>query len=209
MFNRIFLFISNILFIKDKSEYNIILQDKTDHYKKEIKELYLDKILVWAEYDEFLQKDLKNFKYRHNKKPLDDFINIYKSLYDKYLLDYKKEDIILIWTPLNIINRILKWYDHIKILLKWFNKKIGYKNLNLIKKIKRTKHQAFLNKEDRNINIKWSYKLKNKNITLIKWKTIILLDDVISTWSTANEIAKILKENWVKEVIWIFLASGK
>ena len=37
---------------------------------------------------------------------------------------------------------------------------------------------------------------------------VILIDDVISTGSTAHECAKILKENGVKRVVGIFLASS-
>jgi predicted amidophosphoribosyltransferase len=31
---------------------------------------------------------------------------------------------------------------------------------------------------------------------------------VISTGTTLNEMAKILKENWAKSVIWVIIASG-
>jgi len=33
------------------------------------------------------------------------------------------------------------------------------------------------------------------------------MDDVISTWTTLNEISKLLKNNWVKYVIWLIVAS--
>jgi predicted amidophosphoribosyltransferase len=35
-----------------------------------------------------------------------------------------------------------------------------------------------------------------------------LVDDVISTWTTVNEISKILKQNWAKKVITLTIASG-
>jgi predicted amidophosphoribosyltransferase len=41
----------------------------------------------------------------------------------------------------------------------------------------------------------------------IQWKDIILIDDVISTGSTANECAELLKKNGAKHVFWLFLAT--
>ena len=38
-------------------------------------------------------------------------------------------------------------------------------------------------------------------------KNIIIVDDIISTWTTLNEMAKILKKNWAKKVIWLVIAS--
>jgi predicted amidophosphoribosyltransferase len=34
-----------------------------------------------------------------------------------------------------------------------------------------------------------------------------LIDDVATSWTTFNEIAKVLKQNWAKKVIWVCVAS--
>ena len=36
---------------------------------------------------------------------------------------------------------------------------------------------------------------------------VIIVDDVISTGATINEISKVLKENWASKIIWLIVAS--
>jgi predicted amidophosphoribosyltransferase len=62
--------------------------------------------------------------------------------------------------------------------------------------------------EERLVNLKWVFKINKRKISKIKDKNIIIIDDVISTWTTINEIAKILKENGAKNIIWLIIASG-
>ena len=39
-------------------------------------------------------------------------------------------------------------------------------------------------------------------------KIIILVDDVISTWTTLNEISKVLKQHNAQKIICLTIASG-
>ena len=39
-------------------------------------------------------------------------------------------------------------------------------------------------------------------------KVFILVDDVVSTWTTINEISKILKKSWAKNIIALVIASN-
>jgi predicted amidophosphoribosyltransferase len=44
-------------------------------------------------------------------------------------------------------------------------------------------------------------------LKLLKNKTIVIVDDVVSTGSTINEIAKILKQNGIQKVYGLTFAS--
>ena len=44
-------------------------------------------------------------------------------------------------------------------------------------------------------------------MNLVKDKKVIIVDDVVSTWATINEISSILKQKWVKKIIWLVVAS--
>jgi predicted amidophosphoribosyltransferase len=57
-------------------------------------------------------------------------------------------------------------------------------------------------------NLEWVFALNKRKISKIKGKNIIILDDVISTWTTLNEASKQLKQEGVKSIIWIIIASG-
>ncbi|MBT3727030.1 hypothetical protein HOG21_05085 [bacterium] len=65
---------------------------------------------------------------------------------------------------------------------------------NLIKKIKTTRQQAILSREQRLKNLKNAFKIANNKIDNFDKKIFIIVDDVISTGSTINEISKVLKK---------------
>ncbi len=69
---------------------------------------------------------------------------------------------------------------------------------NLISKIKETKEQKHLSKEEREKNLKNCFKINDKE--KIKNKKILLIDDVITTGSTLREISTLLLEKGSGEV---------
>jgi len=74
-------------------------------------------------------------------------------------------------------------------------------------KNKNTKSQSKLKVEDRLKNLDWAFKINKKYRNNLYNKTIIIVDDVVSTWSTLNEISKVLKYNKAKKVIWLVISS--
>lgn len=74
-------------------------------------------------------------------------------------------------------------------------KHLPNKTLNLLQRVKKTSSQAKLNKQERKSNIKGSFEI-NPNVQLpSKSSTLLLLDDVCTTFSTMNEAALTLKKN--------------
>lgn len=209
MLSEFFNLLTNIFLIpEEKLNYVEIYKDKTDFYKKEFNKFYLNKVFVALIYEENLQKDLKSFKYRYNEFLKKDFIKFYNRLLLNKLPWLNKENSIIIWVPEFFLNRLFRQYNQTYKLAQELSEVCEIPFLKLVKKFKYTKHQAWLNKEKRLNNLKNCFKINKKYIDIIKWKNIILLDDVISTWTTANEIAKVCKQNWSKNVYWIFLATG-
>ena len=72
-------------------------------------------------------------------------------------------------------------------------------------KIKNNKPQSTLNKKQRKQNVKNVYKLENKG--KIENKNIVLFDDIYTTGNTANEIAKILKQNGANKILVLTIAK--
>jgi ComF family protein len=75
---------------------------------------------------------------------------------------------------------------------------------NSITRIKNTSSQTTLNKEERKTNIESAFKILNPK--LIKGKNIILIDDVATTGSTLQELAKTLHEVGAKKIAAFTLA---
>ena len=77
--------------------------------------------------------------------------------------------------------------------------------LNCLIKIKSTKPQMELSKEEREINLKDAFVVKNPS-AIAQGKKIFLVDDVYTTGSTMNECTKILRQAGAKQVWGICLA---
>lgn len=202
-------FINNIFFIDKKKEYKEIYFNKTIYYKKEINNFSLDWVYISIEYNKNIQKDLKNFKYKYNISSVKLFNKYLENNFLKYLADINKENTIITGIPIFFINRIFKPYNHTYLLAKIFSKNNNINFYKLLIKTKYNKSQSKLNKKERYINIKNCFKINNKFINNIKWKNIIIIDDVVSSWNTLNEAWKILKKYWAKKVYWLILTTWK
>lgn len=75
----------------------------------------------------------------------------------------------------------------------------------ILRKIVDTKNQSTLNKQERMENLKNAYKIVNAE--KIKNKKIVLVDDIFTTGSTANECAKVLKQAGAKQVAVLTIAK--
>lgn len=79
------------------------------------------------------------------------------------------------------------------------DKKITY-NPHLLKKIKSTNPQEGLSRKQRQINLRGAFGVDKKYAHLLEGKNVTLVDDVMTTGSTLNECAKILKKYGAKNV---------
>jgi len=87
MFQKLIYIIENIFLLPEKpKKYIELYRDKTQYYKKEINNFSLDKVFISLLYEENLQKDLKNFKYRYNVQSQNEFIKFYKRLFEEKIV---------------------------------------------------------------------------------------------------------------------------
>ena len=71
---------------------------------------------------------------------------------------------------------------------------------DLILKIKSTLPQTQLSTNKRKTNLKSAFKINEKYRNIIKYKNILIIDDVLTTGTTVDECAKVLKKNNVSKV---------
>lgn len=128
-----------------------------------------------------LRKAIHKFKYSFYKdlaKPL-----------SKLLIPPK--DAIIIPIPLHKNRLSFRGFNQSEELAK----NLPNKSVNLLLRVKKTSSQAKLSKSARQKNIKNSFELNSKIELPPKSSTLILLDDVCTTFSTMNEAALTLKKN--------------
>ena len=96
-------------------------------------------------------------------------------------------------------------YNQSFILAKGVSEKVGAPLFCGIEKVKETKRQATLRRDDRLKNLKDAFRITNKR--QIKDKTVLIVDDVTTTGATGEAIAERLKKAGAKIVYLLTVAS--
>ncbi|PIX10747.1 hypothetical protein COZ73_04995 [Candidatus Falkowbacteria bacterium CG_4_8_14_3_um_filter_36_11] len=172
---------------------------------------YFDGVWAFGSYeDALIAKLVKNLKYRFIKdlsEILGEMLTILMlDLFDKKLLYNNFSQSLIMPVPLH--KKRLRWrgFNQSELLAKGIKK---YFNLDLrLDELIRTKHkkpQTKLSGRKRKENVKGCFFWKGD---WLDGKNIILVDDVITTGSTLNECAKVLKENGAGEVWGLVVARG-
>lgn len=170
--------------------------------------VYYDKVIILTHYKNKVIKHLiKDAKFYQRKDILEDLsLYLWNTLF--HHIDEKIDDIIFIATPMYFWKKILRGYNQSEILTQQLSEKFWIEyNFKIIKKNKSTKAQSHLSKMERIENLKGSYKIHQKELSKFKNKTFVIVDDVVSTWTTLNEISKLLKNHGVKKIYGLCLAS--
>ena len=119
----------------------------------------------------------------------------------------KISDFSLISAPLHIKKMKQRGYNQSEELAKELSKNLVLPFLkDILLKIKPTRTQTELKKEERNKNIRNAFLCAKPD--LIKNKNILLVDDVFTSGATMEECAKVLKNAGAKEVWGVAVARG-
>jgi competence protein ComFC len=169
----------------------------------------LEKIILLAHYkDSYIARLIKDAKYYHKKDILEDMGKYLAEQFAKYEEIKEKESYIITAPPMYFLKKWKRSYNHSEILWKHIANILWIEAyFKLLKKTKYTKQQSRLSQKDREKNILSSFVFNEKAREKIIGKTIIIVDDVISTWATISEMAHILQKNWAKKIIALIIAS--
>ncbi|WP_419726057.1 ComF family protein [Terrisporobacter petrolearius] len=159
------------------------------------KTFYFDKAIACIEYDDISKKLILDFKYK-SKTYLCRYVAYLMK--EKIILEDIKADYIL-FVPLHNKRLKKRGFNQAEKIANKLSDLINIPVLDCVSREKNTKKLYRLNKEDREKELKNGFKVKD-NINLIKNKNVILIDDIFTTGSTANEISKVLKINSVNNI---------
>ena len=109
----------------------------------------------------------------------------------------------VIFPPMRFWDKLLRSFNQAEIFADRVAKRHGLRfDPKLLKKIRKTRHQAGLDYEERRENLKDAFALTRS----VKGEKFLIVDDVCTTASTMEEIAKLLKKNGAKSVNGLTLA---
>jgi ComF family protein len=158
---------------------------------------YIDKILAAGNYqDPPAAKLIKAFKFKsiiEIGSILTEFLRIYWQGRAIFL----KDDFLVIPIPLSRRKKRRRGFNQVEVIAQLFALQFGYLMSNDLKR-KHKRAQSKLGKESRKKNIANSFYWCGSSL---KGKSIILLDDVITTGATVDEAAKILKKAGAEQII--------
>ncbi len=155
-------------------------------------------------YEGIIKDGIYNFKYYN--KPY--YYKLFGNLILQYMnkINYLSFDYIAS-VPIHNSKLKSRGYNQSELLAKYVSIKLNIPYVNALKRIKKTSTQSSQSKLNRMKNLKDSFTIRKKNkITFIKKSSVLLVDDVYTTGSTANECSKVLLNYGVNKVYVVTIA---
>lgn len=167
------------------------------------KSFYFDKAISCIEYSAFSKNLIFKFKYS-NQTYMSKYIA--KIMKEKLELESIKFDYIL-FVPLHKKRQNKRGFNQSQKIAINLSKLLDLPVLDILVRREQTKRLYKLKKIERQKELKNVFILKENKHNL-KNKKILLVDDIFTTGSTVNEIAKVLKLNGVDKVFVISMLTG-
>ncbi len=164
-------------------------------------------------YKGVVKKLVYKFKYNPNLTDLKSTLTdlFYEGIIQKEafykLLDTKS---VFVPVPLHKSRSRVRGYNQSFIMAAGIGKKFDIEVWDCLERVKNTKTQVGLKKEEREANIKGAFAVKKSYSSKIKnIAEVFLVDDVVTSGATLKEATKVLKKAGVGKVYGITLAHGQ
>lgn len=154
-------------------------------------------------YEGIVKRGIYLFKY-YNKP-------YFYRFFGKCLVDcMKKNDYsgleLVVPVPLHRSKLRKRGYNQSELLAKYISKNTDIPFVDILKRIKKTPKQSQMTKEERRKNLKNAFEVKRSKMEILKGKSVLLVDDVYTTGSTADECSKTLIKYGASKVYVITIA---
>lgn len=147
-------------------------------------------------YSKNLQKLIRGLKY-HNQRDLAFYLAQFMSEYFEKISDKKDYEVIPV--PIYPKREKKRKYNHMNLVGEEFCRiTANTLNVDLIKRIKDTKPQYKLKRQERVQNLTNAFKVDKSKYN---GKTLLLIDDICTTGSTFEEMINELKKNGINDII--------
>ena len=182
------------------------LRDEAKEYCADcsVKKHYFDLNVAVFEYSAMVSKSLYKFKY-HNRRT-------YARFYGEAIAKHCANDIrrwnpdVIVPVPIHYKKRIKRGYNQATLIARELGKEINiYVDEKYLYRVVNTRPMKELNKTNRKKNVENAFKIY-KNV--VKYKKIILVDDIYTTGSTLDACAKALLGAGASEVFCICMSVG-
>jgi len=182
--------------------------EKCDLFISEAPDIFLggDLVQVFSawEYEGLVKKAILGIKYGHAYDIINELVE--KTLKIKEL-DFP-ENVVITFVPLFRKKEKERGFNQAEVIARKLGKELGIKVFTLLEKIKDTKSQTKLDRQERLDNIRGAFRLRSGQAMSVghRLPDILLVDDVWTSGATMRECAKVLKKAGAKNILGFTLA---
>lgn len=165
---------------------------------------YEQAVAVFA-YSEIVKQAIYRYKYKGKREYAKWFARqAYERTADRVCI---WQPDVIIPVPLHKTKMRQRGYNQAELLAQEFGRFIGIKvDTTFLLRGRATEPMKTLNGEDRIKNVEKAFNISSNNV---KYKKVLLVDDIYTTGATMDACAKVLKEHGVKEIYCLSLCIGK
>lgn len=165
---------------------------------------YFDRGIILFSYNEAMKKSIYRFKYANRRE--------YKKFYAKEICRCLGREIrgfhadAILPVPLHKKRQRQRGYNQAELIAVQVGVELGIPvYAKILQRSRDTKPLKTMGRTERENNLKKAFKLWENDVKLNK---VIIIDDIITTGSTINEAAAVLREAGVREIYFVALSSG-
>lgn len=167
------------------------------------KHCYQEGIALYP-YDEVMQKSIAYFKFRNRREYARPYAEEIQRYLGERLLRWNVDCMVPI--PIHKKKQISRGFNQAEVLAKEVSRLLKIPvDAELLERIRKTLPQKELNEEERRKNLINAFQITKKGV---KYKKIILVDDIYTTGSTIDACSKVLKASGIQEVYFLSLCIG-
>lgn len=153
-------------------------------------------------YEGLIKNAIYNYKYYN--KPY--FYKLFGNCLINYMKDNNYTDFnFILSVPLHPSKMRTRGYNQAELVAMHISKNLSIPYIDALKRTKKTLKQSEQSKEERKINLKGAFVIKNSPRKIIN-SSVLLVDDIYTTGSTVEECSKVLLNYGVSKVSIITIA---
>lgn len=155
-------------------------------------------------YEGKIKNSMYRFKYANKREYAAFYAEEAALLYGDWVREKQIE--VIVPVPMYFWKKRRRGYNQAEVFAKQLGKKLKIPvDRGLVKRIRNTVPQKELNDVQRKSNLKNAFQLASD---IVKYKQILLVDDIYTTGSTIDEISGVLLNAGVKNIYYICISIG-
>lgn len=157
------------------------------------------------EYDSVMRESIGRFKYKNRREYGDFYVQELLRACGEAVRSWNPD--LLIPIPLHKSRRRKRGFNQAELIARGLGKELGIPvSADSLLRTKKTSPQKELNDQERKSNLKDAFQLAKDNV---KFKKILLIDDIYTTGSTIDAAASVLLDHGAEKVYFLCISIGR